>query len=290
MRPFRPAAALRHLTLAATPALLAACSDGDANGDGARGAVAFTTYGEDYIEQRIPPEDVADGWAIAYEKFLVVFRDIKVAAAGGELGAEMASSVLVDLKRPGDKPLASFDLPARTWDAVSYQLGPVDAATALGPGVTEADRALMNTPTATVYAAGSATKGGATKTFKWLFNKPTLLAACEGDKDGRLVLGAAVTSGNVDQIQLTVHGDHLFYDDLQSPEARVRFDPIAGADANGDGEVTLAELRAVKLSDLTAGPYGTGSADVNDLGAFVEALSQTVGHFRGEGECKARSL
>jgi hypothetical protein len=54
--------------------------------------------------------------------------------------------------------------------------------------------------------------------------------------------------------------------------------------------VTLDELRAIKLSDITVGTYGTGSADINDLGAFVEALSQTLGHFRGEGECRSRSI
>ena len=287
MRSFRPALA----ALAALPLALAACGDAaPPAGGGAPGTVAFTTYGEDYIERQIPAAAVAAGWAITYEKFLVVIGDVTVATAAGEVGARLSSSTLFDLKQPGEKPVATFELPARTWDAVSYRVGPAGAQTALGPGVTEADRALVGAPGASVYAAGSATKGGVTKTFKWLFTKPTLLAGCGGEKDGREALGAVVTSGNVDQIQLTIHGDHLFYDDLQSPAAELRFDAIAAADADADGEVTLDELRAVKLSDLTAGPYGTGSADVDDLGAFVEALSETVGHFRGEGECNARAL
>ena len=70
-------------------------------------------------------------------------------------------------------------------------------------------------------------------------------------------------------------------------------DNIANADADADGKITLEELAAVDLADktkITAGTYGTGSAsNINDLRAFVEALSRTVGHFRGEGECLARA-
>ena len=59
---------------------------------------------------------------------------------------------------------------------------------------------------------------------------------------------------------------------------------------NDDGEVTLEELATVKLAAIPTanGPYGTGSAaGINDLRDFVEALSRTVGHYRGEGECIA---
>jgi hypothetical protein len=52
----------------------------------------------------------------------------------------------------------------------------------------------------------------------------------------------------------------------------------------------MEELTRVKLAAIPRenGPYGTGSAaGINDLGAFVTALSRTVGHFRGEGECFA---
>ncbi len=290
MRPLRP---LLRLCAALPLALaLAACSDSgdDVTSGGAPGTVAFTTYGEDYIEQEIPATDVEDGWTIKFDTFLIVIGRVQVATAGGEIGAQMGGSTLFNMKQPGDKPVAEFEIPARNWEAVSFQVGPLEPTTQLGPGVTEADRALLSGPNASVYVKGSATKAGATKTFSWLFAKPTRLANCEGEKDAREVLGAAVTSGNVDSIQLTIHGDHFFYDDLQSPDAVVRFDAIAAADKNNDNDVTLDELRAVKLTDLTAGTYGTGSADINDLGAFVEALSQTLGHFRGEGECNSSSL
>jgi hypothetical protein len=47
----------------------------------------------------------------------------------------------------------------------------------------------------------------------------------------------------------------------------------------------------VKLVDIAEGTYGTGSAsNVNDLKAFVQALTVTIGHFRGEGHCAERAL
>ena len=99
-----------------------------------------------------------------------------------------------------------------------------------------------------------------------------------------------MTNGGVDTVELTIHGDHLYYDDLQSPNAKRRFDAIADADKDMDKTITQDELTAEKLVaiDPMKGAYGTGAAsDVDDLGAYVRALSRTVGHFRGEGECFA---
>jgi hypothetical protein len=95
-------------------------------------------------------------------------------------------------------------------------------------------------------------------------------------------------------VQLTIHGDHLFFDDLQSPEAKMRFDAMAAADnlgiAGADGQVTLEELAAVDLTELPPDQYGTGGVgNVRNLRDFVTALVRTVGHFRGEGECSPQS-
>ena len=100
-----------------------------------------------------------------------------------------------------------------------------------------------------------------------------------------------VTNGGNESVQLTIHGDHFFYDDLASEEAVPRFNAMAAADTSGDGKVTLDELGAVKLVDIDEGTYGTGSAShVDDLGAFVQALTATLGHYRGEGHCAATQL
>jgi hypothetical protein len=94
------------------------------------------------------------------------------------------------------------------------------------------------------------------------------------------------------EVQLTTHGDHLYYDRLQaSPDPEIktslRFDTLAAADANDDGELTLEELNAAPLNVRLYDPSGLGAAT---HGAFVTSLARTVGHFRGEGECSVREL
>jgi hypothetical protein len=280
---------LLGLTCAAFMAV--ACSSNDA-ADGS-GTVAFTTYGEDYIEKEIPAADVEDGWAIAFEKFLVTFHDIAIAEGDAAPVVTMPVSKLFDNHLPGDKKVVDFpSVPAKAFDRVSFRIAPAVAATTLGDGVTEADKQLMVSNGYALYVEATATKAAVSKKLKWGFKLNTLYDRCKGEVAGKETDGTVVTNGGTDTIQLTTHGDHLFYDDLQAQEAKVRFDNLAAADVNDDGDITLEELALVKLAsfptDGSKGTYGTGSAaGINDLRAFVEALSRTVGHFRGEGECFA---
>jgi hypothetical protein len=182
------------------------------------------------------------------------------------------------------KDVVAFDdLDEGSYTLVSYETSPASEFTKVGK-VTDADVTLMTANQYHAYVEGTITDpNGATKTFKWGFSVPTLLDECEGELDGKLTHGVVVTDGGEDAVELTIHGDHFFYDDLQSAEAEVRAEAIFLADADMDGAVDLAELDATPLPAMR---YGTGGAsNVNDLGAFVRFLSRTLGHFRGEGEC-----
>ena len=251
------------------------------------GTIEVTTWGEEYIEQEIPAEDLADGWRVRFERFLVVVADVTIAGDDGEVAAGPSGSQLFDHTRPGPKTVVTFDeVEARTWEHVSFTIRPITADTTLAAASPD-DAELLGAAGASMHVAGRMTRGDVEKTFAWTFSRSTLHEECRGEKDGREVEGAVVTSGTTEAIELTIHGDHFFYDDLQSDAAVPRGDAIAAADDAGDadGAVTLEELRAVPLVDIPEGRYGTGAADVDDLGAFVEALAGTIGHFRGEGEC-----
>jgi hypothetical protein len=265
------------------PAVACAPTEGD---------LTFSTWGEEYIEKGIPASEFADGWGVTFDTFLVVLDGVEV-SDGTSSQAKMPRPKLFNHVVPAPKPVFSAGkLPARAYTQVSFMITPVTADTELGQGATEADKALMTKGGYSVYVAGKAQKGAEQKRFAWGFTTKTLFADCRVEEAGKEVLGVVVTSGGSLDAELTIHGDHLFYDDLQAPDAKLRFQNLADADANKDGEVTLAELAAVKLARLPKenGPYGTGSAaDVTDLGAFVTGLTRTVGHFRGEGECIARA-
>jgi hypothetical protein len=277
------------LTLPAAPAL-SSCSEGS-SASGA-GTVVFTTYGEEYIEGEIPASDVEDGWTVRYTKFLVVLGEVAVAASSeAEPALAMPGSRLFDLHRPGGKRVFEAELPARAYPFLTYVIVPATTETMPNEDVPEADRAFMAANGYSLFAEGSLSKDGTTKTFAWGFATSTLYLACRGMLSGKETDGVVVRRGGTDEAELTIHGDHLFYDDLQSPDAKLRGAVIAAADADDDGEVTLEELAAVELATLSPdqGPFGTSTASgVHDLRAFVEALSRTVGHFRGEGECLTR--
>lgn len=286
--------------LVLTGTVLCACGDDATEDATGAGTVTFTTWGEEYIEEEIPAsppaeEGLVDGWAVRYDKFLIVLGHITVGSSGGEQAAKMSVSKVFDMHVPGVKNVVTFEgIPAKSWDAVSFVVGPADDATQLGEGVAQADLDMMVAGGFSMHVEGSASKAAVVKTFAWSFGGETLYRDCKAEIDGKETHGVVVAQGGSDVVELTIHGDHFFYDDLEAGTAERRFDAIACADADGDGKITLEELgQASLLPDAGAAEeacrtrpvYRPGSQAVNDLGAFVRALSRTVGHYRGEGEC-----
>jgi hypothetical protein len=258
----------------------------------APGGLRLTTWGEAFIEQGIPAaggpdeEGFVDGHAMRYDTFLVVLGELRVEDAEGDVAAERAESRVFDLTRPGPHAVVRLeDVPAGRWSGISARIAPDPAAVA--GNATPAQLEEVRTRGASVIARGTlTTTSGAALRFDWAFDTATRYEDCT-DADGDP--GVVVPSGGVVEAQLTVHGDHLFYDDLQSPEARLRGWAIAGADADRDGVVELQELARVGIDGLTG--YGTGGdGEVDELGAFVRALTRTLVHFQGEGHCRARRL
>ncbi len=274
--------------------LAVACSD-DGSASGGEGRVVFTTWGEDYIEDEIPASDdggFVDGWSVVYDKFLVNVGGIEI-ADGDEVGARKPGFTLFDQTAPGVKPVWTFEgLSAKAWPDVSFEIRRATGDSELGPDVSEADRDMMVEEGYSVYVAGTATNGDVTKTFAWGFDRPTRYSSCRGEEDGVQREGLIVKNNAEVDVQITIHGDHPFYDRLQespSPaiETSLRFDALAEADADDDGEVTLAELDAAVL-DVTR--YDPSPFEVTTYGDFVGELIRTIGHYRGEGECSISAL
>ena len=83
--------------------VLAACGE-DA------GTLVSTVYGETFIEEGIPADAFADGWAVSFDRFLVSIGN--VAGKAGEGGAEV-----------GDPTFHIVDLAQATRRSPSVQLG-----------------------------------------------------------------------------------------------------------------------------------------------------------------------
>lgn len=275
-----------------------ACSSSDPTGSGGEGKLTFTTWGEEYIEDEIPTDskEVAgfvDGWTVKYEKFLVNFQNIVVADAQGNQAAALEGSMLFDNHKKDVKTIIEFDdIEAKAWEDVSYEIAPVTKKTELSESVSADDKQLMLDGGYSLYVEATATKEDVSKHFAWGFAIGTHYQDCHSEQEGREEYGVIVTNNSQLEVQLTTHGDHLYYDRLQaSPDPAIvtslRFDTLAEADKDEDGELTLEELNAAALNVRIYDPSGLKAAT---QGAFLTSLARTVGHFRGEGECDISDL
>jgi hypothetical protein len=234
----------------------AAALIGCGGGDAGPGTLTVTVYGEEYIEEEIPASVFADGWQVSFDKFLVSLGEVTVADGEAAPAFDVAAYRIYDLTRPSAGAgvvVDSAEVAGGVYDRAGYRIAPAISASAANADA--ADVTWMVDEELSVHVEGSASKGAVTKTFAWSF------------------AGA------------TIHGDHLFYDDLVSTEPNVAFDVLAQADDDGDadGEITQAELETFALATLER--YQVGSLDIEDLWHFVEFQTTTLGHIDGEGHC-----
>ena len=261
---------------------------------GGHGDVALTIWGEEFIQDQIPARAGAmagfeNGWTLHYTRFLVNAGNFTVASSiSTSPGGSVPGFRVYDLHTlQGPLAIGTVeDIDGMRWNRVSYEIVPASASSSAG-NATAADLQLMQSNGFSVYVEGEATPTSGTPVrIQWGFTNNTLYEDCH---DAMAQEGVVVPSGSVADAQITIHGDHLFYDDLQSPTALVRFDAIAAADRDGDHLVTIDELGMVDLTSLPTGQYGTGSApNINTLRDFVTSLVATIGHFSGEGHCEER--
>lgn len=248
-----------------------ACGNGE-------GTLKLTVWGEEFVEQKIPANEVEDGWEITFTRFLIVVGQVKLATRSGTQGPSIDMLKVFDLKQVGQQALTEQLVQATAWDNLTYKVAPATSSTTAGNASAD-DVKLMQDNGYSIYLEGKATKENMTKTFAWGFKTDTTYAGCESK--------AVVSAGSTATAQLTIHADHFFYDDLESNDAKVRFEAIAKADKNSDGIVTMEELAGLSGAEFAGlSSYGVGRfSEVKDLKAFITQLSKTLGHIDGEGHC-----
>jgi len=230
-------------------------------------------WGEEFIEEGIPAAEFEDGCSVVFDHFLVAVADPGLIGGSGSPVSELSSNTLWDVALAGPHIIGSSEVPPTTYSRVDLTVGPVSATSVSGNAADEQLPLMADGPWS-VHVAGELTCPGSTVSFAWGFDTSTTYL-CEPE--------FTLASGGAGSTQFTVHGDHLFYDALEDPEAALRGQALVDAD-DGDGDLTLEELRAVGLAAL--GDYDVGGAsEVDNLAAFVESLTTSVGHVDGEGHC-----
>jgi hypothetical protein len=255
------------------------CGDGSAGTDDpvGTGNLAVEVWGEDFVEQGIPASEFIDGWEVSFEKFLVAVDAIAVQRGNAEPDLHDDSQRVYDLTRPGPVAVFTGPVPAGRYDHTAYRVSPAQSGALVG-NAEQADVDLLVDQGYSIYVEGTATNGDRTKSFSWGFTSATTYQHCESS--------AEVTDGQSATVQLTLHADHLFYDDLFAEDPHITFDVVAQADDDDDGEVTQEELEAFDIMALPN--YGTGSEGVDNLWDFIEHLTGTLGHIDGEGHCEVK--
>lgn len=258
------------------------CGSDEAEGCAAseQGSLSVTIYGENFIEERIPSSEVSDGWELRFDKFLLSLRQVAATRAGcAAPGVDSDQGWLFDLSEATQgqgRVVLEAQADVGTYPHVDYEVGPPVGQLSAGNASLQ-DVTLVTDGGYSVYVEGEAThatKG--TKRFAWGFGTTTRYTACESS--------AEVATGGGGKAELTIHGDHLLYDDLVSPEPNLAFDLIAEADGDADGEITMTELEAKSI--IGQARYGVGNyTEVENLAQFLSHLVGTVGHIDGEGHC-----
>lgn len=269
------------------------------------GSVTFTVSASPAVANGVV---TADGWSVQFERVLMSMGNT-VLGAGCVDYAEARYDRVVDVKKNPEPQKVSILHGLGECD-VRFRISSPNADAVLGKDITEDEKSALRIPATdywvrnagtSVAIFGSASREGVTKRFQMVFRPRLRYARCTTpEQDG----GQALTLiENVDQFfDIAIEAEAILRDDVDAKAASLRFDPFAAADRDGDGTITLDELRTVPIAAIRdAGPFEAGTYEFDDdagifrqarsvpidtLGDYVYVLLfPTLPRFRGEGTC-----
>jgi hypothetical protein len=279
-------------------ALIAGCGD-ETGATGDKGDAQVFVEPEETIPGGLAAgmgeEEIQDGWTVTYDRFLVSIGNFRAGRSdASEKLVEPDTFVLDLLHAPaGGYVITTFeDVSAARWDRFGFDLPNATAASKTLAPTTAEDVKLLADSGWSIYFEGRIEKMGVVKTFKWGLPAGTSFDDCMNEEG---TPGFAVPSGASTQVKPTIHGDHWFFNNVTAgAEVSKRYAKyIADADANADGETTIAELKALKAADaFPADQYNLagGLSPIETAYDYVLAQARTLGDFQGDGECPTRKI
>lgn len=247
--------------------------------------------------------ETADGWALTFERVLVSLGRASLDGDSCSVYSEANYGRVLSLvgAPAGQKISEGYALGACDF---GFGIGSVSTDSLLGVGATTDDFDFMRTagidryggPSGiSMFVAGHAKKGDRTLSFAWPFRGRARYRECENTVDGAVERGLSLTQSGDVTVDVTLHAEALFAESLEDYDAVLRFDPMANADAlgNGDGDVSLEELSLVSLTELQMGEaYSQGDAGVIPLTNLEDYIyigaAPRVARYQGTGKCNLR--
>ncbi len=264
-------------TFALSVALFSVLSCDEEEQDIAEGTLTVEIWGEEFIEEGIPADEFADGYALVFSKFLVTVSDISVAQQNKEPALTASEMKVWDVVKKGPATIESSTAKAGDYTVSAYRISPATEKAFSGNASSD-DVDMMIEKGLSVYVEGTASKENNTLSFAWGFSTDTVYDPCHS-------IGQLMPQGKA-TVQLTIHGDHLFYDSATSEEPALVFNDIALADGDNDGVITEEELLAY---DITALPiYNVGNLKIDNLYDYIDHMTSTLGHIDGEEHCEIK--
>lgn len=254
---------------------------------GPEGEVDILAWGEEAAVVGYPAHRT-DGWAITLDSFVSAVARVELADTDREQAVAVADGPwVIDWTRwPDPAPLQVLAAPVDRFrvgfDAVIPQpdlemVGEVDAAVV----ATMAERRWAH------HIVGSATDGEQVIAFAWGFDNPARYTECENGADRTDGVAVLPMGEGRARLQLTMHADHVFWNTLRTEESPLAFAGIAAADLDGDGTVTVEELRATSVVEIG---YETAGVNLDDLYSFIRySLARSL-HLNGGGLCRVQAL
>lgn len=208
-----------------------------------------------------------DGWEVRFDRFVMAVGDVRLRDPIDENEDDDSATLCNDYAETYYEWLFDFVVAEKEKVGLAYGLGqcrvefrrrgPSDD-TVLGAGATRDDLEAMivEGPDAyveehetTLVAVGEATREGRTVRFDWRFRLEHEYEVCPSLDGSSNVNYLALVAGDEATLELEVRGEELFRL-LPHDDAPLVFDPIAAADADGDGEVRWPELAVAVAEPL----------------------------------------
>jgi hypothetical protein len=314
---------LKRRALSSLALLMAGCGSDDEAGSG---SLTVLLESEDVIAEGLAAgdgtENVRDGWAVAFDKYIATIGDIDVHLSTDEsVEAEAGDVFVVDLAQvpAGGLPLWNLEgLREGRWEFHYATPGAGDGSTRHDSVVQgDYDQMVANDwtylidgvltksdgqscPPAALATPGSKTASGNVSGGNACYDAPSVrftfgaaaetgFGPCEIDE----VPGFALSAGGTQTVAATIHGDHLFFNGFpEGDEGGITrlAQWLSDCDLDLNGTVTTSELEAIAPSQLPEldERYQLGGSPItplDDMYDYVMSQLKTQGHFQGEGEC-----
>lgn len=274
---------------------------GDDQGSGADGNLSILLKAEETIVNGLQAgtgeENIRDGFDVDFSRYIVAIGLVQMNQVGGS--NPQASSVIAvadftslpttlpELTRFDGIPTGQytdfgFATPMPTASAVNVNQVPAD----------DVDAMVANGWSYVIEGTITRVSDGATKEFLIQADVPSTYSACAVDG-----LEPGVNVSRNSSVDITLHGDHIFFNGFPEEEGNV----VRLAqwmwdieDTDGNDVLTQADFQAATdvgalfpsprlgVYELTGGPI----SPIDDAWDFIRAQLGTQGHIFGEGECE----